>query len=226
MDRSLHTCDVSDAVQTLTARVDAYVSKKIEMFDAARARQTEYLAQAKERISELQKQLNSLRERTEREDESLRSDQAELWRLSNEVAALRAERDPLPARIQDLEAQLAQHHEDISVRSQRLSLAEEGLQQDLARVDTVYELYARTLGLTFENPADDAFRVSFTRVDPHDEEREFSFTVQLVGDRYELIACDPPIDRGEELVSMCNHSNNFSKLVCGFRREFSALCRE
>jgi hypothetical protein len=134
--------------------------------------------------------------------------------LPSEVETSRAKRD----------AAQSQH---ASTRMD-LEATEKAVRQQLADFARGLDAFKR-LGLDFENVAGagNNIRVVFTRLDPADVTRRFSFDVHVssVDDSYTISSCLPPVPILADLVAQLNSTNNFAGFVQRMRAEFKALTR-
>ncbi|KAG6541668.1 hypothetical protein Mapa_016933 [Marchantia paleacea] len=83
--------------------------------------------------------------------------------------------------------------------------------------------YKELLGIRCEYS--NAVKFIFTNIDPHNPEREFSFSIHhdKSANKFSMVDCRPHIDRSGPLLDSLNTSNELSQFVRSMRWEFVTL---
>lgn len=84
--------------------------------------------------------------------------------------------------------------------------------------------FYKRLGLDFDGLGEDLLHLRFTKIDPRDLDREFTFSVKVTEDDvYDIRDVNPPVEGVAEMVEELNETNDFSYFVRRMRREFVAI---
>ncbi|KAJ1287278.1 hypothetical protein BS78_03G419200 [Paspalum vaginatum] len=97
--------------------------------------------------------------------------------------------------------------------------AETGAKEDKNR-ETAILWYDKFLG--FQVVGGEGVKFVFNKIDVQSPDKEYSFCIKLVKERYILIQCVPIVDGSEELVKDLNCNNDLYKFVRVMRERFQA----
>lgn len=95
------------------------------------------------------------------------------------------------------------------------------------RIHHLVGLYQEHLGLYVEPLDAEVTTFTFTNIDPDAWSRKFTFTIQVVGDGYEIYRVDPqlPNNLATDLSSQLNEDKDFFGFLRKIRKAFKALAR-
>lgn len=142
-----------------------------------------------------------------------------------EIAQLRVEEQALPAHLQVLKAEESKQLENIASATAAANERQKEHKFELNQLTRGIVFYKR-LGLELESiePSDSEegrMRMVFTRVDPYDAERMFSFTLGVnQHNEFELVECDPVVSGTAELCANLRATSNLTRFAVGMRKKF------
>ena len=147
----------------------------------------------------------------------LHSARAELNHLDSELralpAAMESSRNTLDDKSRAMDASRSATHKaekDVEYRIGELSRGVKAFQ---------------ALGLRFQTLPEGKLQLVFSRIDTLAPAREFSLSVRVdSGNRFQVLACDPPLTDLEPHVEELNASSDFSRFVQTIRSKFKELC--
>ncbi|XP_072959412.1 kinetochore protein SPC25 homolog [Typha angustifolia] len=102
------------------------------------------------------------------------------------------------------------------------ALEEKSNQDAMGREDIEEAImwYYKVLG--FRAVGGEGVKFIFNKIDSKDAEKEYSFTIRLDDDKYNLLHCDPYIEDINELIKDLNKTNDLFKFVRIMREKFQA----
>ncbi|KAG0480730.1 hypothetical protein HPP92_011285 [Vanilla planifolia] len=89
------------------------------------------------------------------------------------------------------------------------------------KIQEATEWYKNFLG--FHAEGGEGVKFIFSKIDPKNYDKEYSFVVRLDGDRYTLLDCDPQVDGIDGLVEELNRTNGLFKFVRVVRGKFQEI---
>lgn len=219
--------DVKKAAKDTCERVDNYVSRKIDLLDAARDKHINFVRSAMAQIAALDKRIEAFSSKNDEVELMNKKSIEEITLLEGEIEALKKQQEPFPGKLKELEDQSNKYLQMIESKKADLTKTEESIVKTIAPLRRLKTLYSKALGLVFENPLDNEFRVIFTNITrgPRDGSllRECSFTVKLDGNqRYVLSECTPSLSGARSIVDQVNITNDFSRMIVDMRRLFKS----
>jgi len=144
--------------------------------------------------------------------------------LEEEISKLEQEFENREKRVSDTameENKQCARADEVRALKERVREAKQMTVDDLTRGIVNYKY----LGMDFEKTKiENELRFFFSRLDPKDPARQFSFVLQVDdGDKYEIADCQPSIDAGSlfEITQRLNTNDDMSFLVRKMRRAFA-----
>ena len=221
------TAQLRAEISSLDEDVDRWASMKQMDLAALEAQHEEESTELANTRRLLEKQRDALIERTKDNAEARARHEREVETLSAAIHRLKAETEGLPEKLTALAA--AEEAEAARLDELRLSVTDAKELREQEHNDlTRGVLFYKRLGLDFERALNDRLRLTFTKLDPAEPERPFSFCVHVDDDQiYHISGCEPalPMESVAPMLRKLNEVNNFGAFVCGMRRCFEQLVK-
>jgi kinetochore protein Spc25, animal type len=173
------------------------------------------------------KQLNAAKAEFLKQEACLRSELEAHGKLLEEqqleLAKLGDARESMPPQLK--QAQGAMEREKAALDDEQRVFANSKRQARFAKMELErgVDYFRRRLGVDVRSKSGGQFQIVFTQVDPSNPQRQFSFTMRLNGDLYELMACEPRISQLRPLIDQLNASNDLKAFVIDIRKHFRSI---
>eukprot|EP01094_Clydonella_sp_ATCC50884_P009589 TRINITY_DN19126_c0_g1_i2.p1 TRINITY_DN19126_c0_g1~~TRINITY_DN19126_c0_g1_i2.p1 ORF type:complete len:133 (+),score=40.57 TRINITY_DN19126_c0_g1_i2:299-697(+) len=127
----------------------------------------------------------------------------------------------MPTSIKEKEEQIKVLEAEYQKKSKALEDHARIREAHIQEVEKSIEHYGSRLGLCFSR-AQNCLRFMFTLIDSANPDREFSFNLRVdaATNSYELLQCEPALEKSANLLEQLNEDNNLSRFVCLMRKEF------
>ncbi|XP_078174861.1 kinetochore protein SPC25 homolog [Carex rostrata] len=143
--------------------------------------------------------------------------------MTNDLAAKRARCEQIKKVISDQRNKVDECTTVISKCLHALEACEEKLrkvQSEKENLDSAIAWYQKALGLRVL--VGEGVKFIFNKIDSTNPEKEYSFTVQLDNDKYNLLQCDPLVEGIDDLLKEVNETNDFFGFVRVVRGKFAS----
>jgi len=214
--------------------LDEYVQKQKNQIDALAEEYQHVVAKEQEEIDQLTEQLRTVQlkrgSQGEMSEESVAHKRSEMKdkrkSLEQEVQELTQEREDLEQKLNAIKE--VENTERIRAEEFREKKLEVERLKKISVEDLTHGiLNYKSLGLDFQKGLQDRLRVSFSKLDPSDQKRMFSFSLNIdENENYIVEECAPELSEQvvEELLDALNQSqSDFPPFLLGMRTEFEKV---
>jgi hypothetical protein len=157
--------------------------------------------------------------------ERLLQQREELRQVEKGIEELQQQEQALPEVLGEVTNTLAQRRSTLDNGRKQLAHLQADNTERLGVLAQGRQMYHDRLGLDFERFGEDCLRVIFTKIDPSEPARKFTFAVFVDrGDMYQLKECSPDVPACADLLERLNETNDFSWFVQMMRKEFKSDC--
>eukprot|EP00249_Psilotum_nudum_P027531 c35315_g1_i1 orf=153-803(+) len=171
----------------------------------------------KERLNKLTEQQADLSKVRSEEQKAVSDVEEKLRQANDRCAALRkyvVELMDIQQRYEQLnESELAEIEKTFSERKLKLEAQREAV-----------SWYEDRLGFRVE-PSTNALKIVFTKLDPNDMDRKFSFSIRhdKHTNLYTILECEPHLESNKELVDELNRTNKLYDFIRSMCSQFEAI---
>lgn len=177
----------------------------------------------REKLSKLKDQLRRMEADLSSALEVKTCKEAKRTAISESLSTTVSRAEQLEKTVQDQKLRKDEHGAVISQQLHSLLDIEEKSNQDAMEIKNIEEAimwYKRVLG--FQTEGGEGVKFIFHNIDSKNPDDEYSFTVRLDGDTYNLLNCDPYVEGISELIKELNKTNGLFKFVRVMREKFRA----
>ncbi|XP_078179198.1 kinetochore protein SPC25 homolog isoform X1 [Carex rostrata] len=142
--------------------------------------------------------------------------------MTTDLATKRARCEQIKKVISDKKNKVDECTTVISKCLHALEACEEKLrkgQSEKENLDSAIAWYQKALGL--QVLVGEGVKFIFNKIDSTNPEKEYSFTVRLDNDKYNLLQCDPLVEGIDDLLKEVNETNDFFRFVRVMRGKFA-----
>ncbi|KAJ3331284.1 kinetochore-associated Ndc80 complex subunit spc25 [Gonapodya sp. JEL0774] len=188
------------------------------------AARKEFAALAKS-YAEIKKEIADLEAHESDVSQTLHRQNQEIQDASAQIELRSARKSDLESRRLDLVRKVADLSRSVEAITQDLHSRRTHLRTQVSKALPETQDYERVLGMKILTPVEHLLTFVFTRIDEHDLDREYSFTVDLSKREYEITSCTPPLPTMPDLVRQLNENRDFYGFVRVVRKEFGEVGR-
>ncbi|CAO1947399.1 unnamed protein product [Urochloa humidicola] len=139
--------------------------------------------------------------------------------MSDSISSTTATNEQLRCLITDHKAKRDEYANAISGQRQAIeSLEDESDAKGDKNLHTAVMWYSKFLG--FQVVGGEGVKFVFSKIDVQSPDKEYSFCIKLVEERYILVECIPFVDGSKELVKDLNYNNDLYRFVRTMRQRF------
>jgi hypothetical protein len=125
--------------------------------------------------------------------------------------------------LEELRAHVNRMDVDVNSLSSELQSDAQQTEVKLSELHKGVDHFAKYLGLKFERAGDNCLKMTFTHIDEHDVDKEFTFSVYVDEfSRYKVVECEPIVSGIDDALDDLNRSNDFGSFVKFMRNKFRA----
>ncbi|KAJ4786127.1 Kinetochore protein spc25 [Rhynchospora pubera] len=143
--------------------------------------------------------------------------------MTKDLEAKKAKCEQIKKMISDQRNKVDECASIIAKSLHALEACEENLRQgqsEKENLDSAIAWYQKSLGLQVVEG--EGVKFIFNKIDSTNPDKEYSFTVRLDNDKYNLLRCDPLVEGIDDLLKEVNKTNDFFGFVRIMREKFAA----
>ncbi|KAJ3687754.1 hypothetical protein LUZ61_016918 [Rhynchospora tenuis] len=143
--------------------------------------------------------------------------------MTKDLEAKKAKCEQIKKIISDQRNKVDECTSIISKSLNALEASEEKLRQgqlEKENLDSAIAWYQKSLGLRVVEG--EGVKFIFNKIDSTNPDKEYSFTVRLDNDKYNLLQCDPLVEGIDDLLKGVNKTNDFFGFVRVMREKFAS----
>lgn len=169
----------------------------------------------REQIEQCHRQDDECRQRQAKDEQALAESQHAAEEVHIQLDTVRDVEQKLAAEVKQHRSLLGKHESRRAAKERELTERQQVHQPQI-------DFFERHLGLRMVGERDQSMRFVFTRIDPRQPDREYSFVMGVGGAQYEVTECQPPLSGMPKLVKQLNEDRDFYGFIKRVRQELSA----
>jgi len=146
--------------------------------------------------------------------------------LQKKNGELVAASEQIPIELEQLQAELECEKENYENARSAVEQAELARERKKKHLRDGHEIYESRLALKIQASKNGNIVMKMHKIDPKNPARQFYFSIVVIGDKYSVPECNPPIDELDSLVDKLNANESLSDFTVAVRKAWCRQCQE
>ncbi|KND01885.1 uncharacterized protein SPPG_03673 [Spizellomyces punctatus DAOM BR117] len=225
LDTDHQLSELTTRCASFLKRFDAWVlAKKKEMSDEKLAH-IKIIDELKEKESQTKTQIEVYKGKESDLQRAYEKERQEAEDMEAEVTDLRIQKDERDATRDELMDRVQAMKNDIRRRREELNKKREARLNQHKRIQPELECFMNKLAMDVRGLQTDMLKFVFTHVHPQDWEKEYTFSIDVRRNDYQVVECNPAVSNLDELVEWLNKTRDFYTFLKMMRRSFVELAK-
>lgn len=217
--------DLRTKIRSFLLSFDAHIKETRDTILESKHSHLQLLAEEKERINQVDKQIDSLHAKHADLIRRLEKERQEADQVQQSISEFARQKTKTESRRAELQRKLNQLRETLEQRKEVKALRDRAISVQAAKNEPELRAYEEMLAMTMVGIRKECISFIFTHINETDWKCEYSFTIDISGQDYKVTMCNPPLPRLTELVGLLNADRDFYAFLKQMRKAFAEIAK-